>query len=1051
MLLRRKLTPLVMILAATTLSAQETTGTVTGHVTGPAGKPVAGALVRVTSPSLLGERTATTSDTGQYRIPLLPNGRYAVVVSARGMITSRSQFQVLAGQTSRQDAALASAAEAMKVKEAIVEVLGDIAQMDKTTTLTTTSFSMDSLNEMASQSLNSMVSLAPGITGVLDPNTGGYGTDAISIRGGIQHSSKVIQNGMNVTEEGGGYMNETTTILDMVDTMAVIQSPLNARFGNTDGGLISIVTTRGSNDFGGSIRLKMKRNFWQDNNTSYQRRDGSAGDPVYPQDDGINRVYEVSLKGPIWKDRITFAYGSQITPSSRYSSPVGATTLSGLPNQATFTYMPGTPGNGIVPGNTYGLGALDSLSNQATFNQFVVFFQIHPDHSLEWSYTQNDSAAAWGIPRFGRIDAPSGPATDDYHHHLWNLGYKGIIGAGGILEARAGHTYRTWPHPYSPGMPPIWVTYLPSTLDTNGAHPAGSLLEAYSNGGTAYNINGFNADHGDTILNDSLVLNYSQLFSQGDSSHMVDVGFEQEKFQWGIQVGAAKDQYIVPGQNPTDGSFLVFNAATATIQDLDPTQAGNTASVLDNPVINPGVGAPGSDNHYPGGLGLVPQWIQRSGAEGGAFRKRTMAYYINDLWTFNSRHSLMVGLRYDSFKVDDDYGTMVSYGHLNPRFEYKWDVSGDQSRLVNLSYGQFQASSPGSVFLPAAHGRLGDQTTHYWSEGSATPHYVTYAQLMNPANYTVSSKSFSGETFQVDKDWKNPVSSEITLGFRRSSAGGAFWRATAVFKNWANLYDWFPGQVYTDQSGTQNFHRVLKNDDSYHRTYKSVELEWNLPLTRRFTLMGNYTFARMMANTRPSLDNPDRTTSQLANFRDYYATKFTLDQLQPYTQRTPDHNLNLYVACDLTTGKVKSNVTLRGAFVSGATESRWANYSIPYPTVPGYHDASNANTGGLPNGVSLPVDGGRMTNADLLTMGLKYNLEIPVWRSAKWFLDVDMINPFNTKTRGTYYLGGSSQADQAGLPGQYLAHGWRAATDLSTVGTGRIGGRSVSLDTGIRF
>jgi hypothetical protein len=37
----------------------------------------------------------------------------------------------------------------------------------------------------------------------------------------------------------------------------------------------------------------------------------------------------------------------------------------------------------------------------------------------------------------------------------------------------------------------------------------------------------------------------------------------------------------------------------------------------------------------------------------------------------------------------------------------------------------------------------------------------------------------------------------------------------------------------------------------------------------------------MMANTRPSLDNPDRTTSQLANFRDYYATKFTLDQLQP--------------------------------------------------------------------------------------------------------------------------------------------------------------------------
>lgn len=1042
MLNRSKFTPLVMLLAAGSMLAQETTGVAVGQVTSKSGKPVVGAIVRLVSPSLLGERTAATTESGQYRIGILPNGKYTITITATGFITTKGQFQVVPGQTARQDAILVPA----DVQGATVEVVDQAAQVDKTTTTTASTYSIENLNQLASQEMDSILVLSPGITGTLDPNVGGYADDALSIRGGIQHSSKVIQNGLNITEEGGGYLNELTTLMDMVESMAVIQSPLNARFGNTDGGLVSIVTTRGSNTFTGTARLKFRKNFWQDNGTSYPRRDGSPGDPVYPNDDYANRTYEFSLRGPIWKDHITFAYGTQLTPNHSYTSVIGDTPLNGLPSQSTFTFV---PGQGIAPANTYAMGGLDTLADTTKFQQFVVFAQITPDHSLEWNYTQNDSEAYWGLPRFGRIDTVASSGTDNYHHHLWNLGYKGLIGSAGVLEARIGHTYRTWPHPYSPGLPPIWVTYIPGAHNSDGSNPVTSLLDGYASGGVAYNTNGYNADKGDTILNDSVLVNYSHAFSHGASSHLLDVGLDIEKFQWGIQVGAAKDQYIVPGQNPQTGQYLVYNAATATLHDLDPTY-GNTP-VLNDGLVNPGIGAPGSDNHFPGGLGLIPLWVSRTGAEGGNFQKATHSYYVNDLWTIDSHHSVMAGLRYDVFKVNDDFSTFVSYGHLNPRFEYKWDINGDQSRLLNVSYGQFQASSPGSLFLPMAHGRYGDQTTYYWSEGSATPHYVSYSQLMDKNNYTAYSRTFSGETFTIDKSWKNPVSNEITVGFRRSYTTGGYWRATGIFKTWSNLFDFFPGEAYTDASGMQNFKRVLKNDANSERTYKSVELEWMLPLNRRVSFYGNYTFARMMANTRSTLDNPDRTTSQLANFRDYYNTMFTRNQYDPTTLRSPEHNLNLFFVFDVSSGKVKSNVTLRANYTSGKPEGRWINYNIPFPTVPGYNDANNQNTGGLPNSVAIAADGNRMTNANLTTIGMKYNLEVALWRTVKWFCDVDVSNVFNTRSIGPYGLGGTSLMDTAGQSSQYTGHGWRAADDLSTVGTGRIAGRSIILDTGIRF
>src|SRR5437879_5500197 len=68
----------VLLTAICPLAAQSTNGTITGRVTDSQGAVVPGVIVTVSSPSLQGNRTAATSENGDYLVPLLPPGTYQV-------------------------------------------------------------------------------------------------------------------------------------------------------------------------------------------------------------------------------------------------------------------------------------------------------------------------------------------------------------------------------------------------------------------------------------------------------------------------------------------------------------------------------------------------------------------------------------------------------------------------------------------------------------------------------------------------------------------------------------------------------------------------------------------------------------------------------------------------------------------------------------------------------------------------------------------------------------------------------------------------------------
>src|SRR5215831_774760 len=63
------------------VSAQETTGGVQGTVKDPQGAVIPGATVEVTSPALIGKKTATTDSGGFYHFEQLPPGVYSITVN----------------------------------------------------------------------------------------------------------------------------------------------------------------------------------------------------------------------------------------------------------------------------------------------------------------------------------------------------------------------------------------------------------------------------------------------------------------------------------------------------------------------------------------------------------------------------------------------------------------------------------------------------------------------------------------------------------------------------------------------------------------------------------------------------------------------------------------------------------------------------------------------------------------------------------------------------------------------------------------------------------
>ena len=245
---------LFVMLAATAVFAQETstTGSISGSVLDTNGSVVPGAAVKITGP--LGERTSSTNDQGYFEVQGLVPGNYTVRVEKTGFKTGEvTDVTVLVGKSTPTKIAL----QVGDIAETVTVVGGGEA-IDQGRTETSSNLN-DQLfsNIPVARGVSSLFYLAPGTTDSL-----GGGRDNPSISGGSALDNLYVADGVSITDSAFGGIGTfsrsygalgTGINTSFIKEVQVKTAGFEPQYGQSQGGIINIVTQSGSNEYHGAV------------------------------------------------------------------------------------------------------------------------------------------------------------------------------------------------------------------------------------------------------------------------------------------------------------------------------------------------------------------------------------------------------------------------------------------------------------------------------------------------------------------------------------------------------------------------------------------------------------------------------------------------------------------------------------------------------------------------------------------------------------------------------------------------------------------------------
>jgi Carboxypeptidase regulatory-like domain/TonB dependent receptor-like, beta-barrel len=262
--------------------AQSPMGTISGRVTDQSDASMPGVTVTAESPNLQGDRTAVSTSSGDFIIPLLPPGDYTVTFTLSGFQSVRRTV----GVAGTQSVTLNEQMVVSGVSEE-VNVVASAEPFTQTPQLAT-KFKQDFMATLpTNRSLQAAVLLSPTIHA-----TGPAGN--YSIAGATSFESTFTVNGVSVTENLRGQPIDLY-IEDALQETTVASSGISAEYGRFSGGLVNAITKSGGNRFGGSYRQSFNNDNWR-STTPFNE---SKLDKLVP-------TYEYTFGGPVAKDRLWF-------------------------------------------------------------------------------------------------------------------------------------------------------------------------------------------------------------------------------------------------------------------------------------------------------------------------------------------------------------------------------------------------------------------------------------------------------------------------------------------------------------------------------------------------------------------------------------------------------------------------------------------------------------------------------------------------------------------------------------------------------------------------
>jgi hypothetical protein len=286
---------LVAALCTTALVAQSASGILQGRVVDEEGKPIPGATVTASNTETGIARSETTGQDGDFRFGALPAATYDVVVVLSGFSTYTQQGVVVNVASTRE----------LEIGLKLASVEESITVTDEAPLLSTEAAigTVVSQNELKNLPLNGrqFANVA-----ILAPGTNlGYNTDptkpgqlVVQLNGGIgRNVNYLIDGGDNTDDTIGGALQNFN--LEAVQEFKIQTMQYKAEYGRSSGGVLSVVTKTGTNEFSGSAWGFFRDDSW---NARTETEKLAGVDKQFYE----RKQYGATLGGPIVQDRAHF-------------------------------------------------------------------------------------------------------------------------------------------------------------------------------------------------------------------------------------------------------------------------------------------------------------------------------------------------------------------------------------------------------------------------------------------------------------------------------------------------------------------------------------------------------------------------------------------------------------------------------------------------------------------------------------------------------------------------------------------------------------------------
>jgi hypothetical protein len=716
--------------------AQATTGSIFGQAQ-------AGETVLIKSTSGITRQVAVDS-TGHYAVSSLPLGDYTVslqrdgqVVDSRSNVTLRvgSGTEVsFGGQNAQNLSAVTVQANALPTI--------DVSGVDSRTVITAAQLAKLPL----ARSAEAIALLAPGVvqgSGLFTNLTGG---SVVTFGGASATENAYYLNGFNTTDPLSGF-GGITLPYGAIDQQEILSGGYGAAYGRSDGGVISQVGKRGTNEwhFGAAVQWTPKSLKSDPKDYYYVKKDGSQGrirQYRYDNKDSITTV-DAYVGGPLIKDKL-FLFAA-VEAERRQGQSTGSDVA---PYVTHYRYdNPKWYGKldwNITDSNILEVtGASNKSSYAGTLNDFDYATQ------QEGGYSSTDTSTKNGAD-------------------VYSAKFTSYITDDLTVTALYGKMKGTW-YSNTPNYDPTYP-YLFGAQDQNPDLNGGSPIINSQNVSTI-NLPG----HSSTNTNLRVDLSYRL----GD--HTLTAGIDNQD----VKNSDAGTQFPAAGLGY---AWEYNNAGTSTGYVAGGPDTG--AGWENRPwVVNTGSQPGGATGYY------VAQYFYHDNA---SVRVAQRAQYIEDSWQVSDRWLVKLGLRNDQF-TNYNAGAKpylrLTSPQWAPRVGFSWDVNGDSSFKVYGNAGRYYLALPTSVALRSAGSSLYTRTyfTYEGIDANGVPTGLHPLDTSVGAGVPFSGNGEYGQPRDPHvgsaHDLKSEYQDEYILGFDKKLGDAWVYGAKATYRNLRNAID----------------------------------------------------------------------------------------------------------------------------------------------------------------------------------------------------------------------------------------------------------------------